>query len=82
MQLIVMAATCMFLWTNITVNHAQYTSALRVRAELYGVTCETAAYCREFGFHSFNKWLTDECTSVICGGAWDLDHDRFEYLKE
>ena len=53
-----------------------------MRAELYWVTFETAAYCREFGLHSFNKWLTDECTSVICGGSWDLDHDRFEYLKE
>ena len=82
MQLIVMAATCMFPWTNITVNHAQYTAALRVRAELYWVTFETAAYCREFGLHSFNKWLIDEYTSVICGGYWDLDHDRFEYLKE
>ena len=82
MQLIVMAATCMFPWTNITVNHAQYTAALRVRAELYWVTFETAAYCWEFGLHSFNKWLIDEYTSVICGGYWDLDHDRFEYLKE
>ena len=33
MQSVVMAATCMFLWTSITVNHTQYTSALWVSGQ-------------------------------------------------
>ena len=50
--LIVMAATCMPLWT----------SPLWVNAQTHWINFETAAHFRELRLHFFNKRLTEKCT--------------------
>ena len=71
-QLIIMAATYLFLCTNVTVNHMWHKSTLQVSVQQCWIIFETAAHCRELELNFFNMQLTEEGTWFLCGNSWDL----------
>ena len=50
MQLIVMAATCIFLWTSATANHTWYTSVVRVSKKRWWSVLKLQLIVRNLGF--------------------------------
>ena len=72
----------MFLWASVAVNHTQNTSALELNAQQCLISFETAAHCREFELHFFNKCLEGECACFVCGNSWDLYTLWFSLLNK
>ena len=70
------------LWTSINVNHMLYTLDLKLSAQQYWISFETAVHFKEPKLHFSNKWLTGKYVCFIGGNSWDLHTLQFWVLNE